>query len=61
MVGRHRVLSNEDKYRLEIPLRLLRAGIDYLKTQHVASLLVLPAEERRILRQTLGLPAEIQE
>jgi tetratricopeptide (TPR) repeat protein len=55
------VLSPEDQDRLEIPLRLLRAGIDYLKTQHVGSLLVLPAEERRILRQTLGLPAETQE
>lgn len=44
--------------QLDIPLRLLRAGIAWLKTKDDAHLLTLPREERRLLREALGLPAE---
>ena len=49
-------LPEKDRDRLDIPLRLLRAGIGWLKTKDEAHLLTLPGEERRILRQALGLP-----
>ncbi|MFN0078019.1 MAG: hypothetical protein ACKVY0_16300 [Prosthecobacter sp.] len=51
-------LKSEDQDHLEIPLRLLRTGIDYLKTKEEGRLLVLPAEERKVLRDALGLPEE---
>lgn len=41
-----------------IPLRLLRAGIEYLKSQDEGALLALPSEERKILREILELPPE---
>jgi tetratricopeptide (TPR) repeat protein len=39
----------------DLPLRLLRVGIAYLKTNDEGSLLELPQEEREILRQALHL------
>jgi len=45
---------------MRLPLRLLRAGIDYIKTQprDEGVLLQLPKEERAIARQALGLAPE---
>ena len=45
---------------MRLPLRLLRAGIDYLKTQprDEGVLLQLPKEERALARQALGLAPE---
>jgi hypothetical protein len=45
---------------MRLPLRLLRVGIDYLKTQprDEGVLLQLPKEERALARQALGLPPE---
>jgi tetratricopeptide (TPR) repeat protein len=45
---------------LQLPVRLLRSGIAYLKTRprNEAILLDLPSEERRVVREALGLPAE---
>lgn len=45
---------------LRLPLRLLRAGIAYLKTEPRSEgvLLDLPREERGLVRQALGLPDE---
>jgi len=45
---------------MELPLRLLRVGIAYLKTKprDETVLLGLPKEERALVRQALGLPAE---
>ncbi len=51
-------LAFEDRQRLEIPLRLLRTGIAYLKNKDEGRLLVLPSEERKILREALKLPPE---
>lgn len=51
-------LKPEDRQQLEIPLRLLRAGIDYYKTKDEGVLLSLPSEERKILRQVLKLDPE---
>jgi len=51
-------LPNKDQDQLDIPLRLLRAGVDWLKTKDDAHLLTLPREERRILREALNLPPE---
>jgi tetratricopeptide (TPR) repeat protein len=50
-------LPAQDRDQLDIPLRLLRTGIAWLKSQDDAHLLTLPREERRILRQALTLPA----
>lgn len=47
-----------DRDKLDIPLRLLRAGIAWLKTKDDAHLLTLLREERRILREALNLPPE---
>jgi tetratricopeptide (TPR) repeat protein len=52
------VLPAEHRDQLDIPLRLLRAGIAWLKSKEDAHLLTLPREERRILREALELPAE---
>jgi hypothetical protein len=43
-----------------IPLRLLKVGIAYLKTQprDETVLLELPKEERLLVREALGLPIE---
>lgn len=54
-------LKPEDQAKMEIPLRLLRTGIAYLKTKDDGSLLVLPIEERKILRDALKLPPESAE
>lgn len=54
-------LKPEDQAKMEIPLRLLRTGITYLKTKDEGSLLVLPIEERKILRDALKLPPESAE
>lgn len=54
-------LKPEDQAKMEIPLRLLRVGITYLKTKDEGSLLLLPVEERRILRKALQLPPERSE
>jgi DNA-binding transcriptional ArsR family regulator len=45
---------------MRLPLRLLRAGIDYIKTQprDAGVLLQLPKEERALARQALGLAPE---
>jgi hypothetical protein len=51
-------LPPEYRDQLDIPLRLLRAGIAWLKSKDDAHLLTLPREERRILREALELPAE---
>lgn len=51
-------LELKDRDRLELPLRLLRTGIDYLKTTQEIRLLALPMEERSLLRKALGLPKE---
>ena len=51
-------LAVGEQEHLEIPLRLLRTGIAYLKTNDEGRLLALPREERRILREALGLPQE---
>lgn len=51
-------LPEEDRDQLDIPLRLLRAGIAWLKTEDEAHLLSLRREERRILREALGLSPE---
>ena len=51
-------LPPEHRDQLDIPLRLLRAGIAWLKSKDDAHLLTLPREERRILREALELPAE---
>ncbi|MEQ1751181.1 MAG: hypothetical protein ABL974_17265, partial [Prosthecobacter sp.] len=51
-------LKPEDQTKMEIPLRLLRAGIDYLKTKDEGSLLILPIEERKLVREALGLEKE---
>ncbi len=51
-------LPGADRDQLDIPLRLLRAGIAWLKTKDVAHLLTLPSEERRLLREALGLSSE---
>ena len=40
---------------LIVPLRLLSAGIEYLATKNESALLDLPLEERRIVREALGL------
>lgn len=44
---------------MHLPLRLLRVGIDYLSSnpQDEGKVLLLPSEERSLLRQALGLPA----
>jgi tetratricopeptide (TPR) repeat protein/energy-coupling factor transporter ATP-binding protein EcfA2 len=45
---------------MQLPLRLVRTGIAYLKTQprEETVLLQLPKEERTLVRQALGLPNE---
>jgi hypothetical protein len=45
---------------MQLPLRLLRVGMAYLKTQprDETVLLQLPKEERTLVRQALGLPNE---
>ena len=51
-------LPEKDRDQLDIPLRLLRAGIAWLKDPHDCHLLALPREERRLLREALNLPTE---
>jgi len=51
-------LPEKDRNQLDIPLRLLRTGIAWLKTKDEGQLLTLPREERRILREALKLPPE---
>lgn len=51
-------LPEDDRDQLDIPLRLLRTGVAWLKTKEDGKLLTLPREERSILRQALNLPAE---
>jgi tetratricopeptide (TPR) repeat protein len=51
-------LPEKDRDQLDIPLRLLRAGIAWLKTKDESQLLTLPREERRLLREALKLPPE---
>ncbi len=51
-------LKPEDREQLDIPLRLLRTGIAYLKSEDEGELLALHAEERAILREALNLPPE---
>jgi tetratricopeptide (TPR) repeat protein len=43
---------------MTIPLRMLRAGVEWIKTKDEGSLLTLVKEERSIVRQALGLPEE---
>jgi DNA polymerase III delta prime subunit len=49
-----------DKPELRLPIRLLKAGVDYLKSQPKDETVFyqLPAEERSLVRQALGLPPE---
>ena len=49
-------LDSKDQHRMEIPLRLLRTGISFLKNRDEGTLLALNVEERRILRRALELP-----
>ncbi len=51
-------LPTQDQDQLDIPLRLLRTGIAWLKTKDDAHLLTLPSEERRLLREAPNLPPE---
>ena len=51
-------LPAEEQDHFTIPLRLLRAGIEYLKSKDEGALLVLASEERKILREILALPPE---
>lgn len=51
-------LPEKERDKLDIPLRLLRTGISWLKTKDEGQLLTLPREERRILREALKLPPE---
>jgi tetratricopeptide (TPR) repeat protein len=51
-------LPTENQDQLDIPLRLLRTGIAWLKDKNDAHLLTLPREERRLLREALNLPPE---
>jgi tetratricopeptide (TPR) repeat protein len=51
-------LPEKDRDQLDIPLRLLRTGIAWLKTKDEGQLLTLPREERRLLREALKLPPE---
>jgi len=48
-------LPEENRDQLDIPLRLLRAGIAWLQTKDDVHLLRLPSEERRLLREALRL------
>lgn len=48
-------LPEENRDQLDIPLRLLRAGIAWLKTKDDVYLLSVPSEERRLLREALRL------
>lgn len=43
---------------MELPLRLLRGGIEYLKTEDEGALFCLAQEERRLVREALKLPEE---
>lgn len=54
-------LSDEDRVQMEIPLRLLRTGLAYLESRMEGELLALPAEERKIVREALGLGTESTE
>ncbi|MEZ5384703.1 MAG: hypothetical protein R3F13_04230 [Prosthecobacter sp.] len=54
-------IEPEDQTKMEIPLRLLHTGIGFLKTKDENSLLLLPLEERRVLRKALQLPPERSE
>ena len=51
-------LPEKERDKLDIPLRLLRTGIAWLKKNDHAHLLTLPREERRLLREALGLDPE---
>jgi tetratricopeptide (TPR) repeat protein len=51
-------LPDADRMHTGIYLRLLRAGVAYLKSRDEACLLTLPLEERNILREALDLPDE---
>jgi tetratricopeptide (TPR) repeat protein len=51
-------LKEEERLPLEIPLRVLRAGLDYLATKGEGALLALPKEERAVAREALGLAKE---
>lgn len=54
-------LPESDRATLDIPLRLLRTGVAWLKTKDEAHLLSLLSEERRLLREALGLAQEESE
>lgn len=43
---------------MELPLRLVRGGIEYLKTQDEGAFFCLAQEERRLVREALNLPEE---
>jgi tetratricopeptide (TPR) repeat protein len=51
-------LPTENQDQLDIPLRLLRTGIAWLKDKNDAHLLTLPREERLLLREAIELPPE---
>jgi len=51
-------LPEKNRDQLDIPLRLLRTGIAWLKSKDEGQLLTLPREERRLLREALKLPPE---
>ncbi len=51
-------LPEQHQDQLDIPLRLLRTGIAWLKTKDDGHLLTLIREERRLLREVLELPPE---
>jgi len=52
------IVESKDYPQLSIPVKLLKVGVDYIKTSDESVLLQLPQEERRIVRQALKLPEE---
>ncbi len=52
------VAASEGHPEMDLPLRLLKTGLIYHRTQDEGELLRLPSEERRLLRQALKLPEE---
>lgn len=52
------VTASQGHPEMDLPLRLLKTGLIYYRTQDEGELLRLPSEERKLLRQALKLPEE---
>jgi len=52
------VAASHGHTEMDLPLRLLKTGLVYYRTQDVGELLRLPSEERKLLRKALELPDE---